>query len=305
MKMVMIGPVDKILADTEWLLKSENLELSIAVVEGEVSKENSSLQAWKEVISYEDFIKFTNDTLLGYDYFYIFSANEKKICEKLLAMNISKEKIFSHRNIYHFLTPHDKMAFLKKALYDKYQCKYNGPYISMGEFSYGNPIIRFNRNANETVSIGKFCSLAEGTMIFGGGNHRTDWATTFPFVVYLREDFKHIKGYPDYRKKGTTIGNDVWIGTDAKILPGVIVGDGAVIGAGAVVSKNVEPYAIVAGNPATTLKYRFDEETIGKLLEMKWWDWKYEDIYAVIPLLESCDIDALYDWYKENISSCQ
>jgi acetyltransferase-like isoleucine patch superfamily enzyme len=109
-----------------------------------------------------------------------------------------------------------------------------------------------------------------------GGNHRTDWITTYPFTVIYKE-FNGISGHPK-REKEIIIGNDVWIGQDAFILPGANIGDGAVIGARALVSKSVEPYSIFVGNPGETIRKRFDEKTIERLLEIKWWDWDIEKI---------------------------
>ncbi len=198
----------------------------------------------------------------------------------------------------------DKMNSLKKLLRERDCEKYQSTYLEVGDFTYGVPRIKFNRNNNERITIGKFCSIGPDVTIFGGGNHRTDWVTTYPFVVFLKDKFGYIEGYPDYRKKGVVIGNDVWIGANAKILSGVTVGDGAVIGTGAIITKNVEPYSIVAGNPGKLIRYRFEQEVVKKLLEMKWWDWNYEHIYNVIPLLESQSIDELYNYFiqnKENI----
>ena len=110
----------------------------------------------------------------------------------------------------------------------------------------------------------------------GNQGHRTDWVSTFPFY-YQANIFKASKN--PYEKAGDTIiGNDVWIGTEAMIMSGVTIGSGAVISARAVVSKDVPPYAIVAGNPALIVKYRFTEEKIEKLLNTKWWDWKEEKV---------------------------
>lgn len=99
----------------------------------------------------------------------------------------------------------------------------------------------------------------------------------------------------------TNQGNDVWLAQGATILSGVTIGDGCVIGANAVVAGSVPPYSIAVGNPAKVIKKRFSDETIVKLQEMRWWDWSYEDIYRVIPLLQSSDIEGLYKYYGEHI----
>jgi serine acetyltransferase len=98
---------------------------------------------------------------------------------------------------------------------------------------------------------------------------------------------------------GVIIGNDVWIGMDATILSGVTVGNGAVIAAGSIVNKNIPAYAIVAGNPAKVVKYRFDQETIDKLQEMQWWDWNPDKIGEATQLLQDSNLDMLYEFYKK------
>lgn len=195
----------------------------------------------------------------------------------------------------------NRLDDLRKTAFRTWIEKYNkSPFISVGDFTYGVPEVRFNRNEMESVSIGKFCSIAAGVKIFGGGEHDSRWATTYPFCVFLKE-FSNIDGYPAYRQRRTKIGNDVWIGEDARILNGVSVGDGAIIGTAAIVTKDVPPYAIVAGNPARVIRYRFESDVIEKLMEMQWWDWTDSQIYQAVLLLESEDIDGLYDYYLTNV----
>ncbi len=128
------------------------------------------------------------------------------------------------------------------------------------------------------AQIGAFCSIAEGTVI-GGGSHPTDWVSTSP-VFYsgenvLRKNFSD-KKYTEFAE--TTIGNDVWIGSKCLIKGGVTIGDGAVIGMGSVVTHDIPPYEIWAGNPAKCIRRRFDDETIKRLLNSKWWDKSDEDL---------------------------
>lgn len=164
---------------------------------------------------------------------------------------------------------------------------------SVGKFSYGvnSPLVLGNMAGGKTGSlkIGKFCSIASGVTIILDGEHRPDWVTTYPFSII----FKKFSDLPwaSTTKGDVIIGNDVWIGMDALILSGVTVGDGAIIGAGSVVARDVEPYAIVAGNPARLIRKRFDLETINKLLEIKWWDWDTERITENMPLLLSNKIN--------------
>ena len=156
--------------------------------------------------------------------------------------------------------------------------------FQIGDFTYGNPTVFFEEEAD--LIIGKFCSIAFNSVeIYLGGNHHTEWVTTYPFNkvpgISLSQD---IDDTPT-TKGNVVIGNDVWIGRDVVILSGVHIGDGAVIGAGAIVSKDVPPYSIVVGNPAKVVKKRFSEETIQNLLRLAWWDWPIEKIMAEVPML--------------------
>lgn len=99
-------------------------------------------------------------------------------------------------------------------------------------------------------------------------------------------------------KGDIVIGNDVWIGSNAKIMSGVHVGDGSIIAANAVVTKDVEPYTVVGGVPAKMIKKRFPDEIIEMLEQMKWWNWDYEDIYDVVPLLQSGNVNGLIAYYR-------
>lgn len=163
--------------------------------------------------------------------------------------------------------------------------------IYIGEFTYGHPDIR-SWGESSILIIGKFCSIADRVTIFLGGEHRPDWVTTYPFNS-LMPKYSFITGHPK-SKGNVTIGHDVWLASGATILSGVTVGHGAVVGAGAVVSKDVPPYAIVAGNPAKIIKYRFPEATIQRLLRIEWWDWPLDKIERAVPLLLSGDMDAFF-----------
>ncbi len=167
----------------------------------------------------------------------------------------------------------------------------------IGDFTYGKPkISEFDSSAK--LKIGKFCSIAKGVRIFLGGNHRIDWITTYPFQFPEGSknwpETSQIKGHPA-TKGDVIIGNDVWLAHGVLILSGVTIGDGAVIGAGAVVTKNVEPYTIVVGNPAKFLKKRFNDEVIDMLLEIRWWDWSEEKIRRNLDVLCSPHIEQLYN----------
>ena len=161
------------------------------------------------------------------------------------------------------------------------------PQYEIGRHTYGNPQV-FIWGEGSTLTIGAFCSIAKGIEIFLGGDHRSDWATTYPFPA-LWELAKDIKGHP-YSKGNVIIGNDVWIGAGSTILSGVTVGSGAVIGARSVVVQDIPPYAIVFGNPAKIMRFRFNESTVKDLLRIRWWDWGDEKIAEYLPLLLSPDI---------------
>jgi len=158
------------------------------------------------------------------------------------------------------------------------------------------------------LTIGAFCSIAP-CQVFLGGNHRTDFISTYPFASFghVWSNAKNIpfisppnalmnqenKNPCHYSNGDVVIGNDVWIGDGVTIMSGVTIGDGAVIAANSHVVKNVEPYSIVGGNPARLIKYRFPKEVIDKLLEIKWWDWPDDKINEFIPILCSGDINAI------------
>lgn len=171
----------------------------------------------------------------------------------------------------------------------------------IGDYSYGNPQI-LHWGENTTLTIGKFCSIADGVKIFLGGNHRTDWITTYPFnqLNDLWSNAKGIKGHPS-SNGNVVIGNDVWIGNGAIIMSGVTIFDGAVIGANAVVTKDVLPYTIVGGNPAKLIRKRFSEKEIQMLLDIKWWNWQETKIQQKLETLCSGNIEDLYKEQNESI----
>jgi len=157
-----------------------------------------------------------------------------------------------------------------------------------GDYSYGTPTV-LDWGEGKKLKVGKFCSIGPETVIYLGGDHRSDWVTTFPFTV-LDPVASGRQGHP--RSRGdVVIGHDVWMGRASSILSGVTVGHGACIAAHAVVTKDVPPYAIVAGNPARIVKHRFSDRQIQKLLEIGWWDFPLDDIRALYPKLLSSSID--------------
>jgi len=173
------------------------------------------------------------------------------------------------------LANYDRLCFLKNII--------TNPNIIVGDFTYYDDfedVMNFEKNVKyhfdfvgDKLIIGKFCMIASDvTFIMNGANHLTDAISTYPFAIFGDgwEAAMEDREYP--RKGDIMIGNDVWIGYNATIMAGVNIGDGAIIAANATVVKDVQPYTIVGGNPAREIKRRFDEETIEKLLDLKWWD---------------------------------
>jgi virginiamycin A acetyltransferase len=166
------------------------------------------------------------------------------------------------------------------------------PRVFIGDYTYGTPAIYWLR-AEDKVVFGKFCAIAQFVEILMTGNHRTDWISTYPFAS-LKSDWPKAEGKTPVSKGDVIIGNDVWIGRHATIMSGVTIGDGAVIATHAVVTKDVPPYSIVAGNPGRVVKKRFDDDTIARLLELKWWDWPIDKIQRNVHILSSDNVEALF-----------
>lgn len=173
-------------------------------------------------------------------------------------------------------------VFLKKII--------TNPNIEVGDYTFYHDLFNphnfekynaayFPEQMNEKLIIGKYCSIAHGVLFMSSVvNHHMD-GSTFPFSVLWGPEKTGYDYY--YPKKGNTvIGNDVWIGCEACIMPGIEIGDGAIIGARSVVTKNVEPYTIVAGNPAKKIRKKFEDNVINQLMKLKWWDWPNEIIVS-------------------------
>ena len=188
------------------------------------------------------------------------------------------------------LPNYKKLCFLKNLI--------KNTNIIVGDYTYYDDfedVSNFEKNVKyhfdfvgDKLIIGKFCMIASDvTFIMNGGNHVTEATTAYPFAIFggAWQDAMEGKTYPT--KGDTIIGNDVWIGHNATIMPGVHIGDGAIIATKAVVTKNVTPYTIVGGNPAKTIKKRFSETTISKLLQLKWWHWDIQKITENVENLTS------------------
>lgn len=178
------------------------------------------------------------------------------------------------------------------------------PLIEVGEFSYyddpDDPTAFETRNVlyhygPEKLIIGKFCALATGVkFIMNGANHRMDGPSTFPFPSMGGSWSDHVDLLVDLPNRGdTVVGNDVWLGHGATVLPGVRIGHGAIVAAGAVVTGDVPDYAIVGGNPARLIRTRFGDNDIARLLTVAWWDWPLDHITAHIRTIMSGTITDL------------
>ncbi|MHB2168925.1 CatB-related O-acetyltransferase [Alsobacter sp. R-9] len=155
--------------------------------------------------------------------------------------------------------------------------------VLVGPFSYGHEhlnILQWNEGAS--LQIGAFCSISGGCTVYLGGNHRLDWATTYPFGhIYTAELFGPAVTEHPLTDGDVIIGNDVWIGAECTIMSGVTIGDGAVIAAKAHVVKDVPPYTIFGGNPARPIRQRFDDDVVALLRALRWWDLPPEAIREI------------------------
>ena len=192
-------------------------------------------------------------------------------------------------NTVHPIAGYDKEIYVKPTI--------TNPNIIVGDFTYiadsefeSHVTNHYEWNGDKLI-IGKFCQIAAGVeFVMNGANHQMNAVSTFPFYTLEGWNMDTPNVYDLPLKGDTVIGNDVWIGQNAVILPGVHIGDGAIIGANSVVGCHVNPYTVMIGNPAKELRKRFDDELIQMLLAWKWWDKSIEEIDALIPILTNSDL---------------
>ena len=200
------------------------------------------------------------------------------------------------------LENYDRLCFLKNII--------KNPNIIVGDYTYYDDpedVHNFEKNIlylfdfmGDKLIIGKFCQIATGVrFIMNGSNHAMNGFSTYPFKVFGGE-WAEKDPMQVVSKGDTVVGNDVWIGNSVTIMQGVKIGDGAIIGTNSLVTKDVEPYTIVGGNPAKEIRKRFDEETIQLLLALKWWDWDVQKITDNLEVITNGKIDELKRIYAEN-----
>ena len=189
------------------------------------------------------------------------------------------------------------------------------PNILVGDYTYYDDVNgaeKFEEHVThhyaflgDKLIIGKFCAIASGTkFIMGAANHRISSITTYPFNVFggvwKEKTPDHLSQLPF--KGDIIVGNDVWIGRESRIMPGVKIGDGSIVGAYSVVTKDVPPYSVIGGNPARLIKRRFEDDLIKMLLKLRWWDFDAEKLVKFLPVLCDPDLDKVKRILKMEVS---
>ena len=227
-----------------------------------------------------------------------FAVDEQTLIYRAKKMKNGK---IPNPNVIHPIKGYEKEIYIKPTI--------SKPNIIVGDFSYiadsdfeSHVTHHYEWNGDKLI-IGKFCQIAAGVeFVMNGANHQMNAVSTFPFYTLEGWNMEPPVEADMPLKGDTIVGNDVWIGQNATILPGVHIGDGAVIGANSTVGKDISPYTIVVGNPANVLRKRFDDEMIELLLKFKWWDKSIEEIDSLIPVLTCSDIDKVKNKIRELLS---
>ena len=182
------------------------------------------------------------------------------------------------------------------------------PNIIVGDFTYFGDV-DFEKHVThhydfigDKLIIGKFCQIASGVeFIMNGANHQINAVSTFPFYIFEGWEQK-VPPLSEMPLKGdTVVGNDVWIGQNATILPGVHINDGAIVGLNSVVASDIPAYTIVAGNPAKIIRKRFDDELVSLMLKFRWWDLSIDEINSLIPILTCSNLEKVKNFLKKRL----
>ena len=211
-----------------------------------------------------------------------------------------KEENIPNPNLIFPIKNLDSITYVKPSV--------KNPNIIVGDFTYfadkdfEKHVTHHYDFIGDKLIIGKFCQIAAGVeFIMNGANHQMNAVSTYPFYIFGTWE----QSAPDKKdlplKGDTIIGNDVWIGQNVTILPGVHIGDGVIIGANSVVGNNVEPYTIIAGNPAKEIRKRLAPELIEIMEKLKWWDKSIEEINSLIPILTCSDLNKVREKLKKII----
>lgn len=208
--------------------------------------------------------------------------------------------VYEKKNVVKTNFPKQDVTYTKN-----YEDKYiYGSAYDIGDYTYGHPHVTFYEGEIGNLKIGKFCSISKDVTFFINGYHNIKCVTNYPFSIMSESGTRDFEGF-EYskdnipRKKDIEIGNDVYIGDGAKIMGGVKIGDGAVIAAYSTVCNDVKPYEVVGGNPSKHIKFRFNDEQIKSLLDIKWWDWDFEKIKDNCKYITSEDIDGFIEKFKK------
>ena len=193
-------------------------------------------------------------------------------------------------NTIHPIAGYDKEIYVKPTI--KNENIVVGDFTYIADSNFESHVTHHYPWLGDKLIIGKFCQIAAGVeFVMNGANHQMNAVSTFPFYTLEGWNMDPPETEDLQLRGDTVIGNDVWIGQNATILPGVKIGNGAIIGANSVVGSDVEAYTIVAGNPARIIRKRFDDDLIKLMLEWKWWDYSIEEIDGFIPILTNSNLD--------------
>ncbi|KAA1396090.1 CatB-related O-acetyltransferase [Aeromicrobium ginsengisoli] len=200
--------------------------------------------------------------------------------------NLLRRLLYTYRRVHSMLVGPDNYTWKRLVKSGR---------VVQGPQTYGIPAVLTYYLGTERLLVGNYSSLG-GTYLLGG-KHSVENVTTYPHRINFGMEGMGTDGYPT-PTGDTHVGSDVWTCAGSFMMSGITIGDGAIIAAGSVVTRDVPPYAIVGGNPAKLIRYRFTPEQIEALLEIKWWDWPLEEVREAVPMLAQPDIDAFIDYAR-------